>query len=123
MEGTEITARDQYHQSFDLLDGGVFMILADGTERVVFASSRTAALYECGSEEEFLKLCSSRFRGMVDFDDYKPLDEIAGNHPEHFYFSFHYQTKKGYFRKEQHAAAGGSEYDGSADRRREQAGA
>ncbi len=99
MEGTEITARDQYHQSFDLLDGGVFMILADGTERVVFASSRTAALYECGSEEEFLELCSSRFRGMVDFDDYKPLDEIAGNHPEHFYFSFHYQTKKGYFRK------------------------
>lgn len=95
----EIRIRDRYHRYFDLLEGGVCIVLADGTERVAFASNPTAVLYECGDEEEFLNLISSSFRNMMVPEDYKPLAGIAKDHPEHFYFSFHYQTKENHFRK------------------------
>ena len=95
----ELRIRDRYHRYFDLLEGGVCIVLADGTERVAFASNPTAVLYECGDEEEFLNLISSSFRNMMVPEDYKPLAGIAKDHPEHFYFSFHYQTKENHFRK------------------------
>ena len=35
--------RRLYHQYFDMLEGGVLVILADGSERIVFASERRYA--------------------------------------------------------------------------------
>ena len=41
----------QYAQYFNLLQGGVCMIAADGSERIVFASRQMALLFECEDEE------------------------------------------------------------------------
>lgn len=84
---------------FDLIEGGVCIVLADGTERVVFANSKAASLYECDDAEEFLQFCSCRFRNLMEDGDYKPLAELAKGHPGHFALSFHYETKGRHFRK------------------------
>lgn len=90
--------RRQYAQYFNLLQGGVCMIAADGSERIVFASRQMALLFECEDEEEFLKYYPS-YQYLIDGRDYKPLREYGNLHPEHFSVDFHYQTKKGHFRE------------------------
>ncbi len=88
----------QYGQYFDLIEGGVCFVLADGTERVVFANEKAASLYECEGEASFLQFCSSTYRNMMEEEDYKSLSGIASEHPEHFPLSFYYRTRKGHFR-------------------------
>ena len=73
MAMVNISARERYHRYYDLLEGGVCLILADGSEQVVFASAQTARLYECESEEEFLDFCSSSYRNMMEAEDYVPI--------------------------------------------------
>jgi diguanylate cyclase (GGDEF)-like protein len=84
---------------FDLIEGGVCFVLADDTERIVFANEKVASLYECKDAEDFLQFFSASWRNLMEDEDYKPLSQLAGDHPEHFPITFHYQTKKGYFRK------------------------
>ena len=90
---------NRYHEDFDLIDSGVCFVLADGTERIVFANRKIASLYECENSETFLKFCSYRYVNMVEDEDYKPLAELANGHPEHIPLTFHYRTKNGHFRK------------------------
>ncbi len=52
MVKTDNIAREQYHRYYDLLETGVCMVLADGSERVAFASRQTAFLYECRSDND-----------------------------------------------------------------------
>lgn len=40
---------------FDLIEGGVCFVLADDTERIVFANEKVASLYECKDAEDFLQ--------------------------------------------------------------------
>ncbi|WP_194608894.1 EAL domain-containing protein [Clostridium vitabionis] len=82
-----------------MIEGGVCIILADGTEKVVFANGKAASLYECADAEDFLSFVSSGFRSLMEEEDYRPLAEMADGHPEHFPLSFQYRTKKGHFRK------------------------
>lgn len=101
---TDITEQEyqlqkRYHEDFDLIDSGVCFVLADGTERIVFANEKVASLYECENSETFLKFCSSRYMNMMEDEDYKPLAEMANRNPEHIPISFNYQTKNGHFRK------------------------
>ena len=84
---------------FDLIEAGVCIILADGTERIVFANDKAASLYECADAEDFLQFVAADYRNLMEDTDYKPLSEMAGARPEHFTLSFQYQTKKGHFRK------------------------
>lgn len=96
---TDITEQEyqlqkRYHEDFDLIDSGVCFVLADGTERIVFANEKVASLYECENSETFLKFCSSRYMNMMEDEDYKPLAEMANRNPEHIPISFNYQTKK-----------------------------
>lgn len=99
VSGQENCVQTQCQQFFDLVEGGVCFVLADGTERVVFANEKAASLYECKSPEDFLLNCSSNYRYLMEEEDYKPLAVIAGDHPDHFAVSFHYLTKKRHFRK------------------------
>ena len=89
----------QCQSYFDLIEGGVCIVLADGTERIVMANEKTAALYECEDAEDFLSFFSANFRNLMEDEDYNALSQLAGKHPEHFVFHFHYRTKKGHFRK------------------------
>jgi len=89
----------QCQSYFDLIEGGVCFVLADGTERIVFANEKAASLYECKDAEDFLQFFSASWRNLMEDEDYKPLSQMAGAHPEHFTITFHYQTKKGHFRK------------------------
>ena len=86
-------------QYFNLIEGGICLVRTDGTERIVFANEKAAALYECENAEDFLDFCSSSYRNVMEEEDYKPVSVTAGDHPEHFPFSYHYRTRKGYFRK------------------------
>ena len=97
--GQDNRTQRQCQQYFDLVEGGVCFVLADGTERIVFANGKMASLYECEDVDDFLLLCSSNFRNLMEEEDYSSLLEIAANHPEHFSLSFHYQTKGRHFRK------------------------
>ena len=96
---TADSAREMYHQNYDLLEGGVLMLAADGTERVIFASSPAARLYECDSEEEFLSFCASRFQNMMVPEDYKPIAESANPETGRFHITYHYLTRHEHFRK------------------------
>ena len=91
--------REQCHQYFDMIEGGVCIVTADGTERIVFANGKAASLYECADAEDFLSFVSSGFRSLMEEEDYRPLAEMADGHPEHIPLSFQYRTKKGHFRK------------------------
>ena len=86
-------------QYFNLIEGGICLVRTDGTERIVFANEKAAALYECENAEDFLDFCSSSYRNVMEEEDYKPVSVTAGDHPEHFPFSYHYRTCKGHFRK------------------------
>ena len=105
---TADSAREMYHQNYDLLEGGVLMLAADGTERVIFASRPAARLYECDSEEEFLSFCASRFQNMMVPEDYKPIAEIMNPETGRFHITYHYLTRQEHFRK---AEAVGSPQD------------
>ena len=97
--GQDNRIQGQCQQYFDLVEGGICIVLADGSERIVFANGKMTSLYECEGVDDFLLLCSSNFRNLVEEEDYRPLSEIAVNHPEHFSLSFHYQTRGRHFRK------------------------
>lgn len=97
----EYRLQTQYQQYFDLIEGGVCFVLADGTERIVFANGKIASLYECEDAETFLQFCSSNYQNLMDEEDYVPLAEAAHGHPEHIPLSFQYRTKNGHFRKAQ----------------------
>lgn len=90
---------------FDLLDGGVCFVLSDGTERIAFANEKMASLYECEDAQDFLRACSSNYRNLMEGEDYRPLAEVAGKHPDHFPLSFHYRTKAGHFLKAEGAGS------------------
>lgn len=96
---TADSAREMYHQNYDLLEGGICMLSADGAERVIFASGPAAGLYECDSEKEFLALISSRFQNMMVPEDYKPVAEIANPDTGRFHLTYHYLTRQKHFRK------------------------
>ena len=87
-------AREMYHQNYDLLEGGILMLAADGAEQVIFASRPAAGLYECDSEEEFLTFISSRFQNMMVPEDYKPVKEIVNPETGRFHITFHYLTRQ-----------------------------
>ncbi|MDX8420564.1 EAL domain-containing protein [Stecheria sp. CLA-KB-P133] len=90
---------DHYRAYYDLIDGGVLFVLADGTERIVFANTKAASLYECTDPEELLQYCSSCYQNLMEEEDYKPLSQLAEKNPDHIHISFHYRTQKGHFRK------------------------
>lgn len=91
--------KGQYQQDFDLIEGGICFVLADGSERVVFANRNAAWLYECEDAESFLKFCAGNYQNLMEEEDYKPLSLLSSGRPEHFPLSFQYRTRYGHFRK------------------------
>ena len=91
--------RDQLHRFYDLLGEGICIVLADGSERVVFVSSQTAQLYECTSEDEFLAYCGGSYQNMMNTSDYVSLEKTMSAGADFGHLSFHYLTKNGKYRK------------------------
>lgn len=91
----------QLEQCYDLIDGGVCFVLADGTERIAFANTYMASLYGCENVQDFLHLCSSSYRNMMEAEDYTPLAEISAADTEHITMAFHYRTKQKHLRMAQ----------------------
>ena len=56
----------QCQKYFDLIEGGICIVPADGTERIVFANQKAAALYGCEDAEDFLQTFSSDYRNLVE---------------------------------------------------------
>ena len=70
METADITEQQlhekgQYQQDFDLIEGGICFVLADGSERVVFANRKAALLYECEDAESFLQFCAGNYQNLT----------------------------------------------------------
>ena len=101
MNQDDMNGQEQYKEDFDLIEGGVCFVLADGSERIVFANKKIAALYECDTVEMFMQFCSANYRNLMEEEDYKPLSALGNGHLNHIPISFDYQTKNGHFRKAQ----------------------
>ena len=69
----QLHEKGQYQQDFDLIEGGICFVLADGSERVVFANRKAALLYECEDAESFLQFCAGNYQNLIEEEDYKPL--------------------------------------------------
>ena len=65
MKQDDMNGQEQYKEDFDLIEGGVCFVLADGSERIVFANKKIAALYECDTVEMFMQFCSANYRNLM----------------------------------------------------------
>ena len=101
MNKDDINGQEQYKEDFDLIEGGVCFVLADGSERIVFANKKIAELYECDTVEMFMQFCSANYRNLMEEEDYKPLSALGNGHLNHIPISFDYKTKNGHFRSAQ----------------------
>lgn len=101
MKQDDMNGQEQYKEDFDLIEGGVCFVLADGSERIVFANKKIAALYECDTVEMFMQFCSANYRNLMEEEDYKPLSALGNGHLNHIPISFDYKTKNGHFRRAQ----------------------
>lgn len=69
----------ELHAFYDSLPSGICLLSTDGREQILFASQGLLSLYACRTQEEFQALTGSRFRDMVDPEDYRPLEIVS--HP------------------------------------------
>ncbi|MDD6789513.1 MAG: EAL domain-containing protein, partial [Lachnospira sp.] len=99
MSEVDASIREQLSQCVALLGESVCIVLADGSEKVVFASDQTARLYDCESAAEFLDFCSGSYRNMMTAADYIPMAEEEHTECRYFHVRFHYLTKKGRYCK------------------------
>jgi diguanylate cyclase (GGDEF)-like protein len=84
--------------------GGAALISRDGKERILAVNSKLCGYYECPDEQAFLALTGGSYQGMVDPDEYVPLQDIYDQHKEKtkeeegfWFFHFLMQTRQGHF--------------------------
>lgn len=98
----------ELHAFYDSLPSGICLLSTDGREQILFASQGLLSLYACRTQEEFQALTGSRFRDMVDPEDYRPLEIVS--HPSndplartqgpiHPFLTFRIRTREGHYRR------------------------
>ena len=98
----------ELHAFYDSLPSGICLLSTDGREQILFASQGLLSLYACRTQEEFQALTGSRFRDMVDPEDYRPLEIVShpSNNPLartqgpiHPFLTFRIRTREGHYRR------------------------
>lgn len=98
----------ELHSFYDTLPSGICLFTTQGSEQILFVNPGFLSLYSCTTEEEFQFLTGGTFQGMVDPEDYQPLETLgqkaaAVSHQEtgmtQIYLTFRIKTREGHFRR------------------------
>lgn len=90
--------REELHRYYDRMAGGICLIRADRTEKILFVNARMPELYGCSSEEEFMRFCGGTFKGMVEEQDYYSLPDLKAGREDTKIISFHFRNRADHFR-------------------------
>lgn len=95
--------KKKLHRYYDLIAGGVCLIRQTAEEQILFVNEEMLKLYQCETEEEFYHLTRGRFAGLMEAEDYIPLE--ARTNSRHGYLeegyaflAFRCYTKTGRYR-------------------------
>ncbi len=90
--------REKLDKYYDGLAGGVCLISADRSEKILFINDKVPGMYACADEAQFMELCGGTFRGMIERSDYLTLMDLEIRQGEFKMISFHYQNRDQHFR-------------------------
>ena len=62
------------HRYYDLIAGGVCLIRQTAEEQILFVNEEMLRIYQCATEDEFFQLTKGRFAGLMEAEDYVPLE-------------------------------------------------
>lgn len=95
--------KKRLHRYYDLIAGGVCVIRQTAEEQILFVNEEMLRIYQCATEDEFFQLTKGRFAGLMEAEDYVPLEARTnsrhGDLDEGYSFlTFRCYTKTGSYR-------------------------
>ena len=95
--------KKRLHRYYDLIAGGVCLIRQTAEEQILFVNEEMLRIYQCATEDEFFQLTKGRFAGLMEAEDYVPLEARTnsrhGDLDEGYSFlTFRCYTKTGSYR-------------------------
>lgn len=95
--------KKRLHRYYDLIAGGVCVIRQTAEEQILFVNEEMLRIYQCATEDEFFQLTKGRFAGLMEAEDYVPLEARTNNrHGEldegYSFLTFRCYTKTGSYR-------------------------
>ena len=95
--------KKRLHRYYDLIAGGVCVIRQTAEEQILFVNEEMLRIYQCATEDEFFQLTKGRFAGLMEAEDYVPLEARTnsrhGDLDEGYTFlTFRCYTKTGSYR-------------------------
>ena len=95
--------KKRLHRYYDLIAGGVCLIRQTAEEQILFVNEEMLRIYQCATEDEFFQLTKGRFAGLMEAEDYVPLEARTnsrhGDLDEGYTFlTFRCYTKTGSYR-------------------------
>lgn len=94
--------KKQLHRYYDMIAGGVCLVRQSAEEQILFVNKEMLKLYQCKTEQEFYQLTKGRFAGLMEADDYMPLEaRMNSRHGEaaegYAFLAFRCYTKEGVY--------------------------
>lgn len=94
--------KKKLHRYYDLIAGGVCLIRQSAGEQILFVNQEMLNLYQCNTEQEFYQLTNGRFSGLMEADDYMPLEtRMNSRHGEanegYAFLTFRCYTREGVY--------------------------
>lgn len=95
--------KKRLHRYYDLIAGGVCVIRQTAEEQILFVNEEMLRIYQCATEDEFFQLTKGRFAGLMEAEDYVPLEARTNSrHGEldegYSFLTFRCYTKTGSYR-------------------------
>ena len=94
--------KKKLHRYYDMIAGGVCLVRQSAEEQILFVNKEMLKLYQCKTEQEFYQLTKGRFAGLMEADDYMPLEaRMNSRHGEaaegYAFLAFRCYTKEGVY--------------------------
>lgn len=94
-------------RDMDYFPGGVVLISMDAEEKILAVNQGICRFYQCASKQEFLDFTGGLYRGMMNSDEYVPLQKLYQRRDESgeidpdgsWIYPFSMRTKEGHFRR------------------------
>lgn len=95
--------KKKLHRYYDMIAGGVCLVRQSAEEQILFVNKEMLKLYQCKTEQEFYQLTKGRFAGLMEADDYMPLEtRMNSRHGDakegYAFLAFRCYTKEGAYR-------------------------
>lgn len=94
--------KKKLHRYYDMIAGGVCLVRQSAEEQILFVNKEMLKLYQCKTEQEFYQLTKGRFAGLMEADDYMPLEvRMNSRHGDaeegYAFLAFRCYTKEGVY--------------------------